>query len=237
VRERYSVGRYAEDAARALADARARNLLPIIVGGTGLYFSVLMEGLSPIPPVPADVRLRVRSRFEAMGREAFIKELARHDPDSTARLASGDTQRILRAADVWEATGLPLSRWQKVAGQPVLARPSLAKFVLAPPRELLWERIDRRFVAMLEHGALAEARALMDLDPTLPAARALGIPDLLRHLHGEIGLPEAAAAAQLATRQYVKRQVTWFRKRMADWKWRHDDDISNFVTNVQQYVS
>jgi tRNA dimethylallyltransferase len=237
VRERYSAGRYQDEAARALAEVRARGLLPIFVGGTGLYFGALTEGLSPIPAVPAEIRQRVRARFDAVGRDAFLAELAAHDPETVSRVSPADTQRLLRAADVLEATGRPLARWRETEGRPVLAGMRLAKFVLAPSREILWKRIDARFARMVGEGALEEVRGLMDLDPSLPAARALGLPQLRRHLAGEIGLEEAVASAQLATRQYVKRQTTWLRKRMMDWKWRNDAEISNFVTYVNEYLS
>jgi tRNA dimethylallyltransferase len=235
--ERYSAGRYQEDAGCALAEARARGLLPIFVGGTGLYFGVLHEGLSPIPPVPAEIRARVRARFAELGRERFVAAFALRDPDTVGRLAATDTQRLLRAADVLEATGLPLARWQEAAGKPVLAGLRVARLLLLPPREILWRRTDARFARMVEEGALEEVRGLMDLDPALPAARALGFPQLRRHLAGEIGLEQAVAEAQGATRRYVKRQVTWFRKHMVDWKWREDHETSNFITFAHEYVS
>ncbi len=147
VQERYSAGRYQEDVAGALAEARAANRLPIFAGGTGLYFDVLTKGLSPIPPVPAEVRKRVRTRFEAIGRDAFLAELGARDPKATA-LKPSDTQRLLRAADVLEATGVPLSVWQQQQGRAALANLNLARIVIAPPREVLAERIIRRIETM-----------------------------------------------------------------------------------------
>jgi tRNA dimethylallyltransferase len=230
--ERYSVGRYQAEAARTLRDVRERGLLPIFVGGTGLYFGVLTEGLSPIPPVPASVRADVRRRFEALGRDAFFADLAQRDETTAAKLRPSDTQRVLRAADVLEATGRPLSAWQDSRGSAVLGESRLARFVLSPPREMLLERIDARLRAMVEEGALDEVRALAGLDPSLPAARALGVPELARHLAGEIGLSESVEQIGIATRQYAKRQQTWFRNRMKDWKWLEGVNISNLIAQT-----
>src|SRR5262249_16797710 len=132
VRERYSAGRYQDESARALEEIRERKLLPIFVGGTGLYFSVLTEGLSPVPAVPISVRKRVRERFDPLGRDAFFRELEKADPLTAAKLRPSDTQRLLRAADVMEATGRPLSAWQKMSGKAVLAGLNVARFVIAP---------------------------------------------------------------------------------------------------------
>ena len=230
--ERYSVGRYQDEAAHALRQVRERGLLPIFVGGTGLYFGVLTEGLSPIPPVPISVRADVRRRFEALGRDAFFADLAQRDEATAAKLKPSDTQRVLRAADVLEATGRPLSAWQDSRGQAVLGESRLARFVLSPPREILRERIDARLQAMVEQGALDEVRALAGLDPSLPAARALGVPEFARHLAGEVGLSETVEQIRIATRQYAKRQQTWFRNRMKDWKWLEEDNISNLITQT-----
>jgi tRNA dimethylallyltransferase len=231
VHERYSAGRYQQEAAAALRQARAQGRIAIFVGGTGLYFDVLTKGLSPIPTVPAEIRKITRERFETLGRDAFFSELARRDSESAAKLRISDTQRILRAADVLEATGRPLSEWQRMSGEPVLEGLALARFVLAPPREELAARIDRRFVAMVEEGALEEAKGLIGLDPALPAAKALGLRQLGEHLEGKRPLDTAIAQAQLATRQYAKRQMTWFRNRMRDWNWLESANLSNIITS------
>jgi len=236
-RERYSAGRYQDDAARALTEAREKNLLPIFVGGTGLYFEALTEGLSPIPTVPQHVRSSVRQRFEAQGRDAFIADLARRDPLTLAKLKPSDTQRLLRAADVLEATGRPLSAWQEQSGKPVLAGLGLARFVTTPSRETLVARIDERFDRMIENDALKEAAAIRGLDPSLPAARALGVRELWQHLGGELDLQTAADRAKLATRQYAKRQLTWFRNRMGDWKWLQTEEISNLISLLSSELS
>ena len=230
--ERYSVGRYQEEAAAALAEARNAGRIPIFAGGTGLYFDVLTKGLSPIPAIPSEVREATRHRFDEMGRDAFFAELQQRDPPTAGKLRISDTQRLLRAMDVVEATGRPLSQWHHMSGAPILAGLRVARFVLSPARDVLVERTDRRFREMVDNGAVEEARALMSLQPDLPAAHALGVPQLWRYLRGETSLDEAIEAAQLATRQYVKRQSTWFRNRMSDWIWLKNGNLSNFITTM-----
>jgi tRNA dimethylallyltransferase len=230
--ERYSAGRYLDEAGHALRQARERGRLPIFVGGTGLYFGVLTEGLSPIPPVPTAVRTEVRRRFETLGRDAFFADLLKRDEATAAKLRPSDTQRLLRAAAVLQATGRPLSAWQDSRGRSVLAELRALRFVFSPPREALLKRIDARLRAMPERDVLDEVRALVGLDPSLPAAKALGVSQFGRHLSGEISFSEALAEVQVATRQYAKRQQTWFRNRMKDWKWVEDGSISNLITQT-----
>ena len=230
VRDAYSVGRYRADATAALADARTKRLLPIFTGGTGLYFAALTDGLADIPPIPASVREAVRRRREAIGAEAFHAELAARDPGT--RLRAGDTQRTLRAYEVIEATGKPLAHWQRVNGKGVLAGLTLARFVIAPPRPRLHARIDARFDRMLAEGALEEAAALADIDAALPAAKILGRRELLAAGAGQLSLAEAATRAKAATRQYAKRQLTWFRHRMDDWAWLEPDGTGHFLTEM-----
>lgn len=231
VTERYSAGRFQWDAAAAVAAVREESRTAIFVGGTGLYFNVLTRGLSPMPHVPVELRVMVRARFETIGRDRFYAELLERDA-SAADLRPSDTQRILRAADVLHATGRPISQWQRIAGQPVLKGLQLARFVISPDRELLYQRIDRRFEQMIADGALDEAKQLLQLDPSLPAARSLGLPELVRHLRGEIPLTEATAAAQMATRRFAKRQLTWFRRYMAGWIWLGDPDLRNIIASI-----
>ena len=235
--ERYSVGRYQKEAADALRQARERGLLPIFVGGTGVYFGVLDEGLSPIPPVPAAVRADVRRRFETMGRDAFFADLSERDEATAAKLRPSDTQRVLRAADVLEATGRPLSAWQDSRAESVLGDARVARFVMSPPREVLLERIDARLRAMPERDVLDEVRAVSGLDPSLPAAKALGVPQFARHLAGECSYSDTLAEVQIATRQYGKRQLTWLRNRMKDWKWLESGEISNLITQTTYYFT
>src|SRR6266567_3058536 len=231
--ERYSVGLYQEEAARSLAEARSSNRVAIFTGGTGLYFDALTKGLSPIPAVPVEIRESVRRRFETMGREPFFEEFARRDPATAARLRVSDTQRVQRAAAVLEATGRPLAEWQGMSGRSILAGLKVARLVLAPPREILFERIDRRFEAMVRQGALEEARLLLGMDSALPAAKALGIAQLQEYLRDRITLEGAIAEAQSATRRYVKRQMTWLRNRMKDWDWSEEPQLSNIITSIR----
>jgi tRNA dimethylallyltransferase len=233
-RERYSVGRYQTDAVAALAEARALGRLPIFVGGTGLYFAALTEGLADIPSVPAVIRQEAQGKLAALGVAGLHAELARRDPETAAQLRPSDPQRVLRAYEVLEATGRPLASWQREAGVPVLKELNLAKFVLELPRPLLRERIEARFRVMLAAGGRTEAAALKDLDRTLPAAKILGLRQLWAIDDGIASQVDAVTAAVTATRQFAKRQETWFRHRMADWYRVAPVDLSNIITNMRQ---
>jgi tRNA dimethylallyltransferase len=222
VREAYSVGRYAVDAARALAEARALGRTPIFTGGTGLYFGALTDGIAQMPDIPPAIRAATAARRAELGADAFFAELAARDPETASRLRAPDTQRTLRAYEVFEATGRPLAWWQTQAGTPVLDGLTLARFVIAPPRDELHARIEARFDRMLKDGALDEAAALADLDPALPSAKILGRRELLAVRAGTMTLADATTLAKTGTRQYAKRQMTWFRGRMKDWAWATD---------------
>lgn len=219
--ENCSVGMWLDDAQAALATARMQGRLPIVTGGTGLYFKALVEGLSAIPPVPEDVRQAVRAALEAEGVEALHARLAARDPAGAARLQRRDRVRIARALEVVEATGRSILDWQSEQGTPLLDPARIVCVFLAPERETLYARINTRFEAMLEAGALDEVRALAarDLDPLLPAMKAHGVPGLIRHLRGEISLAEAAEGACADTRHYAKRQFTWFRHQLPGFEW------------------
>jgi tRNA dimethylallyltransferase len=188
--------------------------------------------------VPSEVRARVRRRFDELGRDAFFADLSQRDEVSATRLSPSDTQRLLRAADVLEATGRPLSAWQDTRGEPPLAGLRTARFVISPSREVLQERIARRLAAMTTAGALdMEVTALSGIDPSLPAAKALGLSQFARYLAGQISLSDAIAETDLATRQYAKRQQTWFRNRMGVWTWLHDAGLSNIVACMETEIS
>ncbi|MGD0191261.1 MAG: tRNA (adenosine(37)-N6)-dimethylallyltransferase MiaA [Rhizomicrobium sp.] len=237
VHERYDVARYAADAQKALADVRKSGHVPIFVGGTGLYFGALTVGLPDMPTVPASVREAARRRRDALGADAFFAEFAERDPATASRLRASDTQRVLRAYEVFEATGTPLSQWQQGASVPLLAGLSPARFILSPPRAVLHARIARRFELMLADGAFEEAGALEDIDPSLPSAKILGLRELNSVRRGELGRDEATRLAVTATRQYAKRQVTWFRHRMADWTWIGADKSANIVSEMVSFVA
>lgn len=219
--ERGSAARWRGMALAEIGDAKAAGRLPVVVGGTGLYLRALMQGLSEVPPIPEAVRAAAHERLEALGGAAFRAELVARDPDS-AKLNPGDTTRLTRAWEVLEATGRPLTQWQAEAEQGAPEGLRFAVVVLDPPREDLYALCDRRFLAMMEQGALEEVRRFDDLaraaafPPDLPAMKALGVPELRRHLHGELTLEAAIALAQQSTRRYAKRQVTWFRHQLAE---------------------
>jgi tRNA dimethylallyltransferase len=227
--EPYSVGRYQEDAAQVLALVRGMERVPIFAGGTGLYFAALTEGLADLPSIPAAVREAARKRLDEIGVAALHAELFARDPDSASRLRPSDPQRVLRAYEVLEATGLSLAHWQTRLGKPVLEGLRLAKFVLDVPRAELRERIEARFRAMLAEGAPREAAALKGLNPALPAAKILGLRELWAVASGQLEEAEATRLAVTATRQFAKRQTTWFRHRMADWTRLDSQGFSNIL--------
>ncbi len=214
-----SAVRWRDLAEGEIAAAEARGSLAVVVGGTGLYLRALVDGLADIPPVPAATRAEARRLHQRLGGAGFRVCLAARDPAGAARLAAGDTQRLLRAYEVIAATGRPLGDWQQdqVAGP---RRANVATLVLMPPRPSLYAACEARFAAMVAAGALEEVRALLArrLDPALPAMKAVGVPELARHLAGAIPLDEAIRLGQQATRRYAKRQVTWFRHQMPEAK-------------------
>lgn len=229
--ENYSVGRWCADAGAALDDVRREGRLPILVGGTGLYFKALTQGLSVVPPTPADVRAAVRTRCDTEGATALHAELACRDPATAAKLKPGDRMRITRALEVLEATGRSLADWHR-DGMPAMLDPDEAlMFFLDVDRDELRRRIDARFDAMLAQGALDEVRRLAarNLDPMLPAMKAHGVPWLRRHLAGEITLSEAAEGGKADTRRYTKRQATWFRHQMPGWTWTAPEAVAGSV--------
>jgi len=217
----YSAGSFIGDAAAALAEARALGRLPIFIGGTGLYFKALTRGLSAVPPIPAEVRENVRARLERDGVEALHAELVRRDPVTAARLKPRDRTRIARALEVVVATGRALTDWHSEGQPPLLAPGEFRALFLAPEREALYARIDARFGAMLQAGALDEVERLAArrLDPLLPAMKAHGVPPLMKYLKGEISLAEAAEIGRADTRHYAKRQFTWFRHQLPEFEW------------------
>jgi len=217
--ENYSVGRWCRDVGEALAEIAASGRVPILVGGSGLYFKALTSGLAAVPPIPANIRAQVRGRLQSEGVAPLYAELIERDPVTAHRLMPLDRSRISRALEVMLATGRSLTDWHK-EGMPALVDPAhAAKVFLTCERTERVARIDARFAAMLEAGALDEVRALArrQLDPTLPAMKAHGVPWLIRHLNGEISLDDASEGARMDTRRYAKRQVTWFRNQMPGW--------------------
>ncbi|WP_336486624.1 tRNA (adenosine(37)-N6)-dimethylallyltransferase MiaA [Methylobacterium nigriterrae] len=222
----YSAGQFARDVTALLIDLRDR--MPVFVGGTGLYFRALEEGLSEIPPIPDAVRTSVRTRCEGRATEDLHSELAAHDPMGAALVRPSDRARVMRALEVHSATGRPIAEFR---GEPVpgpLAGRRLRKVFLAPDRERLRRRIDDRFRKMLREGALDEVARLRGrgLDPLLPIMRAHGVPGLIAHLDGAISLEDAIIRGQNDTRRYAKRQFTWFRHQMGtEWLWLDPEEV------------
>jgi tRNA dimethylallyltransferase len=219
--EHYSAGRWLADASRALSGVEQAGRLPIFVGGTGLYFRALTWGLSSMPPVLEAVRAKIRGEAEGVEAAELHVRLAARDPATAARLRPSDRQRIIRALEIFEATGRPLVEWQASPGKPLIEPGQAISVFLAVDRKELGARIDARFDQMLAEGALEEVRAFAarKLDPALPAMKAHGAPWLMKHLAGEISLDEAAKDAKADTRKYAKRQETWFRHQLPQFKW------------------
>lgn len=218
--EHCSAGRWQASALAEIAAVNAAGKRAIVVGGTGLYLRALIEGIAPIPDIPADIRARTRARYADIGNEKFRAELAARDPVMAARLEPADGQRLMRAWEVLEATGRSLAEWQE---EPAEA-PDLqfTMIVLMPPRDEIYAACDRRLDAMISSGVLDEVAALMkraeseNLDASLPVLKAVGYAELAAHLAGDKTLEAAVAAAQQQTRRYAKRQMTWFRHQLPD---------------------
>ena len=219
--ENYSVGRWCVDASAALAAVERAGRLPVVVGGTGLYFKALTRGLAAVPPIPPQIRAAVRERLERKGIAALYAELGERDAATARRLMPRDRARVTRALEVMLATGRSLTDWHAEGMKPALDAQAAVKLFLDVERAELYRRIDGRFDAMLGSGALDEVRALASrgLDPALPAMKAHGVPWLIRHLSGEIDLVAAVEGAKRDTRRYSKRQGTWFRHQLPDWTW------------------
>jgi tRNA dimethylallyltransferase len=214
--EAYSAGRFRRDALELIGAIRARGRLPLLVGGTMLYFRALIHGIAPLPEADPVVRADIDRRAEALGWPALHAELAARDPEAAMRIRPADGQRIQRALEVLELTGERMSRLQKLTSPAPLA---FAAFALVPDdRVALYARIDARFRRMMEEGFLDEVRALRargDLDPDLPSLRSVGYRQLWTHLAGACSLEQAVAEGQRATRNLAKRQLTWIRSEPA----------------------
>ena len=219
--EAYSVGHWLAAAADAVGEAEGEGKVPILTGGTGLYFKALSEGLAPVPDVPPEIRAYWRDRAAAIGAENLHRELSDRDPAMAARLPPTDPQRLVRALEVIDATSISLAEWQGANAAPVLPLEGVLRLVIAPEREALYAAIDARFDAMIEAGATEEVRALLalGLDPGLPCMRAHGVRELALYLSGDAGLAEAVAKAKTEQRRYAKRQMTWAKRFMKDWDW------------------
>ncbi|MFY9287067.1 MAG: tRNA (adenosine(37)-N6)-dimethylallyltransferase MiaA [Alphaproteobacteria bacterium] len=215
--QRSSAGTWMQLAKTAITKTLTQNRTPLLTGGTGLYFKSLMGGLADIPEIPKEVRHKVQEMYDTLGEEKFRKELSKLDPESAARLAKNDRQRSIRSYEVALHTGKPIGYWQKKTKPGFLDDFKIERHLLLPPRDELYAACDKRFDLMIKMGAVAEAKHFLArrLDPTLPAMKTLGLREIGAHLKGEINLKEAVIKAQQATRNYAKRQMTWFRNQ---WK-------------------
>ncbi|MEN5170868.1 tRNA (adenosine(37)-N6)-dimethylallyltransferase MiaA [Brevundimonas pondensis] len=216
--ESWSVGRWTRAVMPLLEELAAQDRPALLVGGTGLYFNALTRGLADIPAVADAVRDAVQASYDLEGETAFRRRLAEVDPAAAAAITPGDRQRLIRALAVAQATGRSLSDW-KADTRPLLAAGSYSALVVEPPRDRLYANCDVRVSLMIDNGAVDEVRTLLtrNLDPVLPAMKAVGVPELAAHLLGLTSLDQAIAAIRLSTRHYAKRQLTWFRNQTRDW--------------------
>jgi tRNA dimethylallyltransferase len=217
----YSTGAWLRDVIRLISAGMLAGRVPIFVGGTGLYFRALLSGLSEMPDVPDRIRERWRYELTEQGPLKLHRLLSREDPDAAARIGPTDAQRIVRALEVLESSGRSIVEWQRGSGRPLVDPSSLRAYVIEPDRADLVARIDARFDHMLERGAREEVAALMrlKLNPALPAMKAIGVRELSAAALGDISEEEAILRAKIATRQYAKRQATWFRNQFGqEWK-------------------
>lgn len=214
----WSVGRWTRAVTPLLEQLRAEGRPVVIVGGTGLYFTALTRGIADIPDIPIRAREKADEQIDFLGEAEFRRRLAEVDPKAEAAIAPGDRQRLTRAWAVSETTGRALSDWQAET-RPILAPGAYDRLVIEPDRDNLYANCDRRVTLMVEGGALDEVRALVArrLKPDLPAMKAVGVRDFAAHLAGKVSLKDAMDAVRQATRNYAKRQLTWFRNQTPDW--------------------
>ncbi|NQV22311.1 MAG: tRNA (adenosine(37)-N6)-dimethylallyltransferase MiaA [Rhodospirillales bacterium] len=238
--DRCSAGRWLQLVAGALGEIRAAGRVPIFVGGTGLYFKSLTEGLAPVPQIPPDVKQQAAELSTQLEPDEFHHRLAERDPEMARRLRPSDGQRVRRAWEVIEATGLSLAEWQTRSpdGPPVLEAQNTKRIILDVPRETIYARCDARFDTMIEQGALAEVEALLaqNLDPELPIMKALGVPELQAYLEGRLSLDQAIERAKTATRRYAKRQTTWFRHQMPGWHMIGTQQMERYLEEIIPFI-
>ena len=222
---------WAEKAMVEIMSAWDDDKLPIVVGGTGMYFKVLLDGIAKIPDIPDGIRAAVREECDQVGSEGLHRQLQEFDPVVAARLAPGDSQRVSRAVEVYRATEIPLSNWQKDTPPGPMAKYDEAglieKIAIIPERNELYRRCDIRFDQMLEAGAISEVETLLArrLSSELPIMRALGVPALKAFLAGEVSLESASDEAKMQTRRFAKRQLTWLRNQFSHW----DDQSTQYM--------
>jgi tRNA dimethylallyltransferase len=236
--EAYSAGRFAAEAGAEIRSAIRDRRMPIVVGGTGLYFKALLEGLAPVPPVLPEIRAYWRAEAERLGGPALHKILAQRDPAMAGRLEPSDRQRIARALEVIDSTGHSLLAWQQKPGTPVVREQDTVRIVIDIAREELYRRCDARFERMLVGGAPEEVRALLSrrLDVELPVMRALGVEPIARMLAGEITREAAGERVKAETRQYAKRQQTWITSNMHSWTSLKLEEMESFIPTLLSFI-
>lgn len=216
----YSTGHWYEDVSSVINDVRSRGKIPVFVGGTGLYFKALNGGLSKMPQIPDDIRTKWRRKLEEEGISVLYNELVQRDPDLAGEFKPNDKQRISRALEIYDATGRSIRHFQDATGSPLIDTDRSKKIILMPERPILHERIKLRFHKMMDEGAIDEVRNILaaKIDPNHTSMKAIGVREIKRYLENEISLDEAIELAIIATRQYAKRQSTWFRNQLgSDW--------------------
>lgn len=214
----YSTGHWLRELRGILTDAKTQGIRPIILGGTGLYFQAATQGLAEIPHIE-DATRRAADQIAEQGLGTFAELLAQSDPESLSRIDAQNPARTRRAWEVLRQTGRGIATWQDKTPPALLPLPEITPVLLSADTDWLNDRIDRRFLMMVDRGALDECRAVLATgwDPRLPSCQAIGAKELISHLHGDIALDAAIAEAQTQSRQYAKRQRTWFRSKMKDW--------------------
>lgn len=231
----YSTGKWLEDMGSVLSELQEQDKMPIIVGGTGLYFKALLEGMAPIPDISEEVRGRWRAELQEYGAEKLHQKLGEVDAVLAKRLSPQDGQRIIRALEVFEETGTPLSQWQKGEHSPALLDLTHTyPIVVERDREEIYARCDTRFEKMIEQGAQQEVEKLYarQLDLHLPVMKVIGVPQLISHLCGDISLDEAAESVKTLTRRYAKRQLTWLRRNMIAWNHQSAQDSETILLDI-----
>lgn len=229
-----SAARWRGMALETIGQTLEKGMLPIIAGGTGFYIRTLVQGISPMPDVPAAIREKAIARQKELGNPAFHAELEKRDPETAAKLHPFNTQRLVRATEVLEATGKGIAAWQKLPPEPPPAHLEFVVATLLPPRELLYARCDERFGLMLKAGATEEVEKFRKTaKPEWALSKAIGYPELCSHLDGKISLTDAITLARQSTRQYAKRQVTWFRHQLKPDIMLEDTDAKRLIEYLE----
>jgi len=238
-----SAARWRDMALAEIKSCQAKGQLPILVGGTGLYFEILTKGIADIPPISEELRQDLRALQQKEGNEVIYRRLQQKDPEMAEKLNLGDSQRLLRALEVVEETGIPLGTWQKKAAEGPVLEGRRAWLALKPERDWLYDRCNKRLDWMIdEGGAIDEVKAVLarNLDPSLPAMKALGVPEIANYLNKSISKEEMVETIKRQTRRYAKRQMTWIRNKMSEAKGssaQHLESLqSDFFPFIRQFM-